>query len=121
MAIDPFGGLVIFTVYPTDDKKTKLMNSFFQQKIQADWWSKSFAGFVLGFILSLLFASIITLWAMQHLHPSLAPQLGMWSIAWTWLPLCFIAFFIPKGWQSILIFVILNVMAFGVLSWMRVA
>ncbi len=33
---------------------------------------------------------------------ALAPQFGMWSIPWIWLPVCFIAYFIPKGWQAIL-------------------
>ena len=97
------------------------MNSFFKQKIQPDWWSKSFAGFVLGFMLALLCASLITLWAVQHFSPSLAPQLGMWSIPWIWLPLCFIAYFIPKGWQAIFIFLLLNALAYGALCWMRAA
>lgn len=95
------------------------MKSIFQQKIQADWWSKSFAGLFLGFTLSLLCASLITLWALKNLSPVLAPQIGMWSVPWLWLPLCFIAYFIPKGWQSIAIFTVLNVVAYSILCWAR--
>lgn len=95
------------------------MNSLFQQKIQSDWWSKSFAGLCLGFIFALLCASIITLWAIQNLSPGLAPQLGMWSIPWIWLPVCFIAYFIPRGWQSILILTVVNILAYSILCWLR--
>ena len=119
MVIDHFGDVVIFTLYSTYFQRIQLMKSFIHQKIQADWWTKSFAGFVLGFILSLLCASIITIFAFKTLSPGLAPQFGMWSIPWIWLPLCFIAFFIPKGWQAIAIYSSLIVLAYAILCGLR--
>ena len=119
MVTDNFGDVVIFTLYSTYFQKIQLMKSFIHQKIQSDWWTKSFAAFVLGFILSLLCASIITIFAFKTMSPGLAPQFGMWSIPWIWLPLCFIAFFIPKGWQAIAIYSALNVLAYAVLYGLR--
>lgn len=61
------------------------------QKIQPDWWTKSFAGAVLGLSLAFALAALITMWGLQSEHRGLAPQLGMWSIPWIWLPLFFVA------------------------------
>ncbi len=74
------------------------------QKIQPDWWTKSFAGAVHGLSLAFALAALITMWGLQSEYRSLAPQLGMWSIPWIWLPLFFVAYFIPRGWQSIVIY-----------------
>lgn len=90
-----------------------------QQKIQADWWSKSFAGWILGLSLAIACASFITLWGLHHLEKALAPQVGMWSVPWLYLPLVFIAYFIPKGWQAVVIYSVLNVIAYVILLSMR--
>lgn len=95
------------------------MKFLIQQKIQADWLSKSIAGWVLGLGLSIACASLITLWGLNHLNKALAPQVGMWSVPWIYLPLVFIAYFIPKGWQAILIYSALNAIAYGILLGIR--
>lgn len=89
------------------------------QKIQPDWWTKTFAGAVLGLSLAFACAALITMWGFQSLDRSLAPQFGMWSIPWLWLPLFFIAYFIPRGWQSILIYLFFNVVAYVFVFWLR--
>ena len=95
------------------------MKFLMQKKIQADWWSKSFAGWVLGSSLTIACASFITLWGLNHLEKTLAPQIGMWSVPWLYLPLVFIAYFIPKGWQAVVIYSVLNAIAYGILLSMR--
>ena len=90
-----------------------------QQKIQADWWSKTFAGAILGLSLAVGCASLITLWGLSNLDKALAPQVGMWSVPWLWLPLFFIAYFIPKGWQSILMYSVLNAVVYGLIFSLR--
>ncbi len=89
------------------------------QKIQPDWWMKSFAGAVLGLSLAFALAALITMWGLQSEYRSLAPQLGMWSIPWIWLPLFFVAYFIPRGWQSIVIYLFFNVVAYTLVFWLR--
>ena len=95
------------------------MKHLLQQKIQPDWWTKSFAGWGLGLCLAIAGASFITLWALQHSDPSLAPQIGMWSVPWLYLPCVFMAYFIPKGWQAVLIYGVLNITAYGMLLSIR--
>lgn len=89
------------------------------QKIQPDWWTKSFAGAVLGLSLAFALAALITMWGLQSEHRGLASQLGMWSIPWIWLPLFFVAYFIPRGWQSIVIYLFFNVVAYTLIFWLR--
>ena len=89
------------------------------QKIQPDWWTKSFAGAVLGFSLAFALAALITMWGLQSEYRSLAPQLGMWSIPWIWLPFFFVAYFIPRGWQSIVIYLFFNIVAYTLVFWFR--
>ena len=43
------------------------------QKIQPDWWTKSFAGAVLGLSLAFALAALITMWGLQSEYRSLAP------------------------------------------------
>ena len=43
------------------------------QNIQPDWWTKSFAGAVLGLSLAFALAALITMWGLQSEYRSLAP------------------------------------------------
>ncbi|ENU91672.1 hypothetical protein LF296_09520 [Acinetobacter vivianii] len=90
-----------------------------KQKLQPDWWTKTFAGFFLGLSFAMAMGAIIVLLNKSHSDSSIAPQLGMWSIPWFWLFAFFIAYFIPKGWQTMLIFSIANVLAYALLFWLR--
>ena len=95
------------------------MKFLIQQKFQADWWSKSFAGWILGLSLAIACASLITMWGLQHLDKALAPQIGMWSVPWIYLPLVFITYFIPKGWQAVVIYSLLNGLAYAIVLSVR--
>lgn len=88
-------------------------------KIQADWWSKTFAGLVLGLLIAIALGSLVVLLSLAHVDRSLAPQLGMWTIAWVWSPLFFLAYFIPKGWQAIAIYGLTAVLAYAAIFWLR--
>lgn len=90
-----------------------------KQKLQPDWWTKTLTGCFLGLSFAMAIGAIIVLLSKSHTDSSLAPQLGMWSIPWFWLFSFFMAYFIPKGWQSIVIFSIANVIAYALLFWLR--
>ena len=90
-----------------------------KQKLQPDWWTKTFVGAVLGLSFSMAMGAIILLLSKSNADTSIAPQLGMWSIPWIWLCVFFIAYFIPKGWQSFLIYSIANILAYALLFWIR--
>ena len=90
-----------------------------QQKIQPDWFSKTFTGSILGLSLAFACSALITMWGLDHVPRGLAPQLGLWSIPWIWCPLFFIAYFIPRGWQAFVIFTVLNVITYSLVFWLR--
>ncbi|SPL70533.1 hypothetical protein [Acinetobacter stercoris] len=85
-------------------------------KIHADWLSKTFAGVFLGFAFSVCIAAIVTLLSFGRMEAVLAPQMGMWTIPWIWCPVFFLAYFIPRGWQVIVIYSVATAVAYlGVL------
>ncbi len=90
------------------------------QKIQRDLWGRGGGGGVVGLSLAFALAALITMWGLQSEYRSLAPQLGMWSIPWIWLPLFFVAYFIPRGWQSIVIYLFFYVLAYTLVFCLRV-
>ncbi len=89
------------------------------QKIQPDWWSKTFVGLFLGLSFAFACSALITMWGIEHIERGVAPQLGMWSIPWIWCPLFFIAYFIPRGWQAFVLYLVLNVIAYSLVFWLR--
>lgn len=90
-----------------------------QLSIQPDWWSKTFAGLFLGLSFACILGAIILLIGREILEPNLAPQFSMWAIPWIWCPIFFLAYFIPKGWQAIVLYSIANVIAYSILLMLR--
>lgn len=95
------------------------MKTHAKQKIQPDWWTKTFAGLFLGFSFASILGSMVFLLSLPHVDRMLAPQLGMWTIPWVWMFMFFFAYLIPKGWQSMVIFAIANAIAYGCLILVR--
>jgi len=87
------------------------MKAKIQHPIQPDWWSKTIAGGVLGFTLALMIGCLVFLIGRPFLDASVLPQIAMWSIPWSWLPIFFACYFIPRGWQAILIMLFANLLA----------
>ena len=56
---------------------------------------------------------------LQSEHRGLASQLGMWSIPWIWHTTFSWPIFIPRGWQSIVILSVFNVVAYTFVFWLR--
>ncbi|MEB6675832.1 hypothetical protein [Acinetobacter haemolyticus] len=95
------------------------MNTTKKQKIQPDWWTKTFAGLFLGLSFSIAIGALVFLLTLSNVERSLPAQLAMWTIPWVWLFVFFIAYFIPKGWQSLVIYSIANVIAYALVFWLR--
>jgi hypothetical protein len=93
--------------------------NIFKQKIQTDWWLKTFTGLFLGLSFAIAIGGLVFLLTLPYVERSLPGQLAMWSVPWVWLFLFFIAYFIPKGWQSLIIFSIANLIAYVLLFWLR--
>ncbi|KAA8735617.1 hypothetical protein F4V57_02160 [Acinetobacter qingfengensis] len=90
-----------------------------KQKIQPDWWTKTFAGLILGLSLSIAIGSLISIVSMGHFDRMLVPQLGMWAIPWLWMIVFFAAYFFQKGWHAVLCYFILNIITFSCVFLLR--
>lgn len=95
------------------------MKSKNNQKIQPDWWSKTFAGLFLGLAFGIAMGSLVSLLTLGHLDRSLVPQFGMWTIPWVWMILFFLAYLFPKGWQAVVTYSIANLIAYTCIFWLR--
>lgn len=95
------------------------MSTTKKQKIQPDWWTKTVAGLFLGLSFSIAIGALVFLLTLSNVERSLPAQLAMWTIPWVWLFVFFIAYFIPKGWQSLVIYSIANVIAYALVFWLR--
>ncbi|RYY79227.1 MAG: hypothetical protein EOO69_07370 [Moraxellaceae bacterium] len=95
------------------------MNIKNKQKIQPDWYSKTFAGLVLGLMLAIASSVLLIQLLLPYADRAVVPQLGMWSIPWVWLPLFFLAYFIPRGWQAMVIYSVANVLAYSCVFLLR--
>ncbi|MCH7335173.1 hypothetical protein [Acinetobacter sp. NIPH 2699] len=90
-----------------------------KQKIQPDWWTKTLVGLFLGLSFAIAIGALVFLLTLPNLERSLPAQLAMWTIPWVWLFVFFIAYFIPKGWQSLVIYSIANVVAYALVFGLR--
>ncbi|WP_051532282.1 hypothetical protein [Brackiella oedipodis] len=91
-----------------------------KKQLQPDWWLKSLTGVILGFILAIMCATLIAMWAgVVGVHSGLAEQLAMWSIPWFWLPLMFLVYFVPKGWQALVIYAVVAMCFYGLIVLLR--
>lgn len=88
-------------------------------KIRPDWFSKTFAGLVLGLTFSMALGVLLCMLGEGHIDRMLLPQMGMWLVPWLWMPLFFAAYFFPKGWQVLLCYLTLNAVAYGLVFLVR--
>ncbi|WKT60277.1 hypothetical protein Q2E61_15400 [Microbulbifer thermotolerans] len=88
-------------------------------KIQPDWWSKSFAGAVLGLTLALALAGLFAWVGPGGLYAPDKRQFVMWMIAPLWVTVFSLVYLIPTGKRALLILGGLNLLAFGLLFLVR--
>ena len=90
-----------------------------EKTIQPDWWSKSFAGAIFGLSLAIALGNLIVVIGKHFIAMDLLVQLGMWSIAWLWMPLLFISFLFHTGKAAIFYMAVANLLAYTCLFILR--
>ena len=95
------------------------MKSKIQHPIQPDWWSKTFAGGVLGLSFSLAVGNLVVILGQPYVEMDLLAQLGMWSIPWVWMPLMFLSYFFKNGKTAVLTLALMNIAAYLGIFWLR--
>ncbi|WP_151821879.1 hypothetical protein [Acinetobacter oleivorans] len=87
------------------------MKAKIQSPIQPDWWSKTFAGGVLGLSLSIAIGNLIVLLGQPYVAMDLLVQVGMWSVPWFWMPIMFASYFFTTGRKALIYLLIANALA----------
>jgi len=95
------------------------MKAKIQSLIQTDWWSKTFAGGVLGLSLSIAIGNLVVLLGRPYVAMDLLVQLGMWSVPWVWMPIMFASYFFTTGQKALIYLSIANALAYSCIFVLR--
>ncbi|MBF7681786.1 hypothetical protein I2F27_00345 [Acinetobacter sp. B5B] len=95
------------------------MKKNLKKTIQPDWWSKSCVGAILGLSLAIALANLIVVIGKHFFALSLMVLIGMWSVAWLWLPLFFISYLFHSGKSAFLYMALANTIAYSCLFFLR--
>ncbi|MDO7192353.1 hypothetical protein Q5M49_01445 [Acinetobacter nosocomialis] len=95
------------------------MKAKIQSPIQPDWWSKTFAGGVLGLSLSIAVGNLVVLLGRPYVAMDLLVQLGMWSVPWVWMPIMFASYFFTTGQKALIDLSIANALAYSCIFVLR--
>ncbi|GAB3051569.1 hypothetical protein GCM10027155_17200 [Acinetobacter apis] len=87
--------------------------------IQPDWWSKSCVGAILGLSLAIALGNLIVVIGKHFFAVGLMVQIGMWSIAWLWMPLFFISYLFYTGKTAFIYMALANTVAYSCLFFLR--
>lgn len=87
--------------------------------IRADWWTKSILGAVLSLILAVGLSNVMVILLKPYIAINVLAQLGMWGIAWLWLPIFFGCFYFSKGWHMVLSMSTVISLVYSLLFWLR--
>lgn len=89
------------------------------QQIQADWWSKTLAGVILGFTLALALTGIFAWVGPGGIDAPQKVQVVMWMIAPLWMILCSTSYFFRTGLSAWLWLLLANLIAYTLLFIVR--
>ncbi|GAB2181922.1 hypothetical protein DLREEDagrD3_21450 [Denitratisoma sp. agr-D3] len=86
--------------------------------IARDWWSKTLAGLLLGFLLAVGCAGIFN-WLAADMALGVRGQLAMWLLAPVWLGVLAGVYFFRSGWRAWGWLGAANLLVFGFLAAIR--
>lgn len=84
-------------------------------KIAPDWWSKTFAGAVLGFSLAFALAGLLAWYGPGGIAAPNKTQAVMWSIAVFWMPVFAFVYLFRTGLRAVLWLSAANAAAYAAL------
>lgn len=83
--------------------------------LQPDWWLKSMAGAVLGFLLALACSGLLAWWGPGGIAADNKVQFNMWLIPFLWMPVFSLTYLFRTGWLAVGWLAGLNILAYGLL------
>ncbi|WP_299002035.1 hypothetical protein [uncultured Shewanella sp.] len=88
-------------------------------KIQADWWSKSLSGAILGFTLAILLSGIFAWAGYGGIDAPAKVQFNMWIISPIWLLVLSFVYLFQSGKSAFFWLLACNIIAWLILSWVK--
>ena len=95
------------------------MKAKIENPIQPDWWTKTIVGTVLGLSLAIALGNLIVVLGKPFMALDLLVQIGMWSIAWLWMPFMFFSYLFSTGKLALFYMSLANIFAFTCLFLLR--
>lgn len=90
-----------------------------KQKLRPDWWSKTFAGGVLGLSLALALSGLFAWVGPGGITAPNKVQFNMWIIAPLWTLIFSFSYLFTTGRRALLWLLLANLLAYGLLFWVR--
>ena len=84
-----------------ENNEKKSGNTTKKNHVKTDWWTKSFAGCVLGFTLSLALIGLFALVGPGGIDTSSKTQFNMWMMAPLWMTVLSFTFLFPSGLRAV--------------------
>ena len=88
-------------------------------KLQPDWWTKSLAGFILGFTLALGLVGLFAWFGPGGINADTKVQFNMWMITPIWLLILSFSFLFKTGLRAIGYLGLFNILTYIVLYTFR--
>lgn len=84
-----------------------------KEKIQAQWWSKTLAGVLLGLTLTYVLISMFAWYGYGGIDAPAKVQFNMWMIAPIWLTILSMTYLFKTGVKAWLYLSLANLIAYG--------
>lgn len=80
--------------------------------IKPDWWLKTLAGFLFGFVIALSVSGIFTWLSPGGLEADSKVQFNMWLIPFIWMPILSLVYLFQTGRRAILYLASLSMLTY---------
>ncbi len=84
------------------------------EKIQPHWWSKTFAGIILGLSLSYALVFLFAWYGHGGIDAPVKVQFNMWLISPIWLLILSFTYLFKTGLKAMSYLLLANILAYGV-------
>ncbi len=89
------------------------------EKIQPHWWTKTFAGAVLGLTLAYAIVAIFAWYGPGGIDAPVKVQFNMWLITPIWLTVLSLTYLFKTGTKAMLYLAAVNLLFYGLLFTLR--
>lgn len=89
------------------------------QKIQPHWWSKTFAGLILGLTFAFACVALFAWFGPGGINAPAKVQFNMWMISPIWLMVLSLSYLFKTGMKAVVYLMSANIIAYGLFFLLR--